>query len=144
LCDFEEGGDVDVFTHEQRSAVMARIRGKDTKPEIIVRSMAHALGYRFRLHRRDLPGTPDLVFPRLEKVIFVHGCFWHQHPGCRYAYQPKSNSPFWKAKFSDNRTRDDRALKTLRSLGWKVLVVWECQTHKSEQLLGRIRKFLEK
>jgi DNA mismatch endonuclease (patch repair protein) len=135
---------VDVFTHEQRSAVMARIRGKDTKPEIIVRSMAHALGYRFRLHRRDLPGTPDLVFPRLEKIIFVHGCFWHQHPGCRYAYQPKSNSPFWKAKFSDNRTRDDRALKTLRSLGWKVLVVWECQTHKPEQLLGRIRKFLEK
>ena len=134
---------MDIFTHEQRSELMARIKGKDTKPEICVRRMAHALGYRFRLHRRNLPGTPDLTFPRLEKVIFVHGCFWHQHVGCRYAYQPKSNFPFWKKKFSENQTRDTRALEDLRSLGWKVLVVWECQTRKPEKLWARISRFLQ-
>ncbi len=133
---------MDVFTREQRSVVMSRIRGRNTKPEIFVRSMAHALGYRFRLHRRDLPGTPDLVFPRLGKIIFVHGCFWHQHPECRYAYQPKSNSLFWKKKFSENLARDTRVLKDLEALGWKILIVWECQTRKPQQLLGKISRFL--
>jgi DNA mismatch endonuclease (patch repair protein) len=134
---------MDVFTREQRSAVMSLIRGKDSKPEVFVRRMAHALGYRFRLHRRDLPGTPDLVFPRLGKIIFVHGCFWHQHPSCRYAYQPKSNRPFWAKKFSENRARDKYVLKVLRKLGWKILVVWECQTRKPELLSQKIGRFLQ-
>jgi DNA mismatch endonuclease, patch repair protein len=135
---------MDVFTTDQRSALMAKIRGKDTKPEILVRCMAHALGYRFRLHRRDLPGTPDLVFPRLKKIIFVHGCFWHQHDGCRFAYKPKSNSTFWKTKFSENTARDDRAICRLRELGWSVLVVWECRTREPVALLRKLRTFLQK
>lgn len=134
---------MDVFTPDVRSVIMARIRGKDTKPEICVRKIAHSLGYRFRLHRRDLPGTPDLVFPRLWKVIFVHGCYWHQHPGCQHAYQPKSNVQFWAKKFAENRVRDDRAAKDLRALEWRILVVWECETQKPEKLFQRIHKFLE-
>jgi DNA mismatch endonuclease (patch repair protein) len=106
---------VDIITPAERSALMSRIQGKNTKPEILVRSMAHSLGYRFRLHRRDLPGTPDIVFPRLGKVIFVHGCFWHQHRGCRYAYKPKSNSLFWEKKFSGNRERDKRNTQSTAS-----------------------------
>jgi DNA mismatch endonuclease (patch repair protein) len=104
--------------------------------------MAHSLGYRFRLHRRDLPGTPDIVFPRLGKVIFVHGCFWHQHRGCRYAYKPKSNSSFWEKKFSDNRERDKRDTRALRQLGWEVLTVWECETKNISKLFGRLGAFL--
>lgn len=133
---------MDVFTVERRSAIMARIQGKNTKPEIRVRRIAHGLGYRYRLHRRDLPGTPDLVFPSLQKVIFVHGCFWHQHKGCRNAYMPKSNIAFWLKKFSANHCRDIRVVKELRKLGWKVLVVWECQTERPEILLSKIDRFL--
>jgi DNA mismatch endonuclease (patch repair protein) len=134
---------MDVFTPKERSAIMSRIRGKDTKPEICVRRIAHALGYRFRLHYRDLPGTPDLVFPRLGKVIFVHGCFWHQHPTCRYAYRPKSNSAFWQTKFEKNHVRDSRSLGALLLLGWRVLVVWECQAREPKQLVQKISKFLQ-
>lgn len=134
--------DVDVFTTKDRSALMARIQGKNTKPEILVRRVVHGLGYRYRLHRRDLPGTPDLTFPRLRKIIFVHGCFWHQHSGCRYAYMPKSNVAFWEQKFSANRDRDLTSLRKLRKLGWEVLVVWECEIERTDKLLSRINSFL--
>lgn len=134
---------MDVFTPEQRSAVMARIPAKNTKPEMIVRRLVHGLGYRYRLHRADLPGTPDLVFPRLKKVIFVHGCFWHQHDGCQYAYKPKSNSLFWKRKFSENTMRDERAMTELRALRWDILVVWECQTRGTAGLLPELRRFFQ-
>jgi DNA mismatch endonuclease (patch repair protein) len=134
---------MDVLTPEQRSAMMARIRGKDTKPELLVRQMIHALGFRFRLHRRDLPGTPDIVFPRLRKIIFVHGCFWHRHQ-CRFAYTPKSNTEFWNRKFSANVERDSRSVGELRALGWRVFVVWECQTKEPSCLLVKIDRFLRK
>jgi DNA mismatch endonuclease, patch repair protein len=107
---------------------MSRIAAKDTKPELAVRRTAHALGYRFRLHRRDLPGRPDLVFPRLGKVVLVHGCFWHRHsdPGCRNAVLPKTRQDWWRAKLSANVDRDARNLKALAELGWEVLTLWEC------------------
>jgi DNA mismatch endonuclease (patch repair protein) len=122
---------------------MSAIRGKDTKPEMVVRSISHALGYRYRLHRRDLPGVPDLVFPKLRKVVNVHGCFWHMH-GCRYgAVTPKTNTEFWQNKRSGNVTRDRKVLKCLRTLGWRVLIVWECETKDVTVLRGRLQKFLE-
>jgi DNA mismatch endonuclease (patch repair protein) len=125
-----------------RSCLMARIRGKDTAPEIRVRQAAHAMGYRFRLHRKDLPGTPDLVFPRFRKVIFVHGCFWHRHTGCKSASFPKSHQDFWTKKFSENLKRDQRKIDQLRELGWDSLVIWSYQT-KDHQYLPRIlRSFL--
>jgi len=122
---------------------MSRIRGKDTKPEMVVRKLTHALGYRYRLHRRDLPGCPDLVFPGRLKVIFVHGCFWHRHR-CRYGrVRPKTRKAFWKAKLEGNRERDRRNRQALRKLGWDVLVVWECQMRRPEILVDRLVSFLE-
>lgn len=135
---------MDIIEPGQRSALMSRIRGKDTKPELAVRRLAHSMGYRFRLHRRDLPGRPDLVFPRLRKVVFVHGCFWHQHPGCRYAYQPKSRVEFWKVKFAANAARDRSALAALNDLGWDTLVVWECETSDMGSLERELEAFLKK
>ena len=130
---------MDVFTPEQRSAVMARIRVKKYQ----TRDDCETYGPRARVplpvHRADLPGTPDLVFPRLKKIIFVHGCFWHQHDRCQYAYKPKSNSLFWKRKFAKNTTRDERAMTELRALGWDVLVVWECQMAETAKLLRELR-----
>lgn len=121
---------------------MARIRGRDTKPELIVRQLAHGLGYRFRLHRRDLPGTPDLVFPGRRKVIFVHGCFWHRHSGCRFAYEPKSNVEFWYAKFAANTARDARVRGELEQMGWGVLTIWECEVANPEALAEILRGYL--
>ena len=109
-----------------RSRMMSSIRGKDTVPERAVRRMLHALGFRFRLHRRDLPGRPDIVLPRHHLAIFVHGCFWHRHPGCHYTTQPKSNVHFWTTKFEGNVGRDRNALLGLRKAGWRTLVIWEC------------------
>jgi len=132
----------DVLTKKQPSYNMSQIRGKDTKPELIVRSLAHRLGYRFRLHRSDLPGTPDLVFPRLGKVILVHGCFWHMH-SCRYgAVKPATNAGFWEKKRTENRERDERKIRELKEQGWDVLVVWECWTRDEERLRERLRDFL--
>jgi DNA mismatch endonuclease (patch repair protein) len=125
-----------------RSRMMSRIRGKDTKPEIRVRQVAHALGYRFRLHRRDLPGTPDLVFPGRRKVVFVHGCYWHRHAGCRYAYVPKSNTEFWDAKFLGNVARDESALDSLRRQGWDPLIIWECESADSHTVAARLSAHL--
>jgi DNA mismatch endonuclease (patch repair protein) len=121
----------DVLTAEQRRLNMSRIRSRNTKPEMIVRSVTHRLGYRYRLHCKDLPGSPDLVFRSRRKVIFVHGCFFHKH-NCRYGRaHPKTNSAFWKQKRSGNVARDNRNLKELTDKGWNVLVVWECMTKKS-------------
>lgn len=125
-----------------RSALMARIRGKDSKPEMTVRRVAHALGFRFRLHRRDLPGTPDLVFPRLQKVIFVHGCFWHRHPGCPRTTTPKTRAAYWADKFERNIERDLRKETALKALGWDVLIVWECETFDRDALARRLHGFL--
>ncbi len=111
-----------------RSALMRRVGGKNTTPERAVRRAAHSLGYRFRVHRRDLPGTPDLTFPRLRKVIFVHGCFWHRHEGCVRTTTPKTRAGYWCEKFEHNIERDRRNIATLSALGWDVLVVWECET----------------
>lgn len=126
-----------------RSRMMSAIRGKDTKPERTVRSIAHRLGYRFRLHARDLPGTPDLVFPRLRTAVFVHGCYWHRHGGCRYCYDPKSNVEFWQRKFEGNVRRDAAAMEALRQLGWRPAVVWECEVRDREALADRLRCLLD-
>ena len=123
---------------------MSRIRSKDTKPERLVRQLAHKLGFRFRLHRRDLPGVPDLVFPSRRKVIFVHGCFWHQHPRCQFAYKPKSNREFWEDKLSTNRKRDDRVIRKLRKQGWDSLVIWECQTRNPSALATLLTSHLNR
>jgi len=133
-----EPAEMDRVSPEKRSAMMAGIRGKDTTPELRVRRAAHALGYRFRLHRRDLPGSPDLVFPRFRKVILVHGCYWHRHPACRFAYTPRSNTAFWKHKFEGNMERDRRTLAELQQLGWDALVIWECTTYNLDDLKRRI------
>lgn len=134
----------DILSPEQRRRCMQSIRGKDTKPEIKVRKLCHALGYRFRLHRRDLPGSPDLVFPRLRLCLFVHGCFWHRHSGCKFAYEPKSRVEFWQNKFEGNVERDSRAESDLRQLGWRVEIIWECETRDSEQLAERLSSILNK
>jgi DNA mismatch endonuclease (patch repair protein) len=126
-----------------RSALMSRIRDKNTKPEVIVRRVAHALGYRFRLHSRNLPGTPDLVFRRMRKAIFVHGCFWHRHPGCRRTTTPKTRAEYWAIKFRQNVERDARNEHQLQALGWDVLVVWECETFDTATLVRRLDSFLK-
>jgi DNA mismatch endonuclease (patch repair protein) len=134
---------VDQLTPEERSAHMRRIRQRDTTPEMAVRCMAHALGARFRLHRRDLPGTPDLIFPRYRKAIQVHGCFWHRHDECRIARIPKSRVEYWQAKLDRNVERDRRALDALKAMGWQVLVVWECETRDTVKLRGILSSFLD-
>lgn len=133
---------MDTLAPGQRSARMALIRGKDTKPELLVRRLVHSLGYRYRLHRRDLPGTPDLVFPRHAKVIFVHGCFWHRHKGCALARLPKSRGEFWLPKLEGNAERDTRNNRALRQLGWGMMTIWECQLRNTAKLTDRIRRFL--
>ena len=133
---------VDTVSAETRSAVMSRVRGKDTKPELVVRRLLHTLGYRFRLHRRDLPGTPDIVFPRRRKVVFVHGCFWHHH-ACHLGRVPKSRQDFWIAKFEENQERDAQNLALLHTAGWRTLIIWECEIAEPNCLVVRIREFLD-
>lgn len=123
---------------------MARIRGKNTTPELVVRRLLHSLGYRYRIHRADLPGTPDIAFIGRRKAIFVHGCFWHQHEGCSKASMPKTREAYWSKKFSTNLERDSRKLKELARMGWKVLVVWECETKNKELLVDTLKEFLER
>lgn len=131
----------DRISKEHRSWNMSRIQGKDTGPEKKVRSLLHRMGYRFRLHRKDLPGKPDIVLPKYKAVIFVHGCFWHRHKGCRLAYTPKSRKEFWKKKFEDTMLRDVRNKKLLKRQNWKVLVIWECQTRNLQMLAKRLSRF---
>ena len=133
---------MDTMTPAQRSALMSRIRSKNTKPEWVVRRLVHSMGFRYRLHKRGLPGTPDLVFPSRQKVIFVHDCFWHLHGRCRLARLPKSKQDFWKPKLEGNHSRDTVNRRRLRAAGWGVLTLWECQIHNSAALKARIEKFL--
>lgn len=121
---------------------MSRVRSKDTKPELAVRRIVFGMGFRYRLHRRDLPGKPDLAFPGRRKVIFVHGCFWHGHEDCRLAKVPKSNSEFWAAKFISNRERDRRNIELLHALGWTALVIWQCDLKDLERTTASIYEFL--
>lgn len=124
----------DIVSKEARSKMMAGIRCKDTKPEMQVRSMLHKMGFRFRLHRKDLPGKPDIVLPKYRAVVFVHGCFWHRHSGCKYTYVPKSRIDFWNEKFEKNMERDKANREGLKKAGWSVLTVWECQTRNVDSL----------
>lgn len=121
---------------------MAKVRGENTSPERLVRSLAHRMGYRFRLHCKDLPGKPDIVLPRHKKVIFVHGCFWHQHEGCPHAARPTSNIEYWNRKLDRNMVRDRENLHKLAYLGWNVLIVWECETRDRDKLLEKLKGFL--
>jgi DNA mismatch endonuclease (patch repair protein) len=132
---------VDRLTPDRRSHLMRQVRSKDTTPELIVRRLLHAEGYRFRLYRRDLPGKPDLVFPSRRKAIFVHGCFWHGH-GCKIGRLPKSRLDFWGPKIARNRERDAQNVAALRALGWQVLAVWQCETKDSRALLQQLGDFL--
>ncbi|MGD9596826.1 MAG: very short patch repair endonuclease [Steroidobacteraceae bacterium] len=134
----------DVFSKQKRSEVMSRIRARDTKPERAVRSMLHRKGYRFRLHARGLPGKPDIVLPGLGTIVFVHGCFWHRHVGCPFAYTPKSRGKFWSKKFESNITRDAQACGKLRELGWRVLTIWECELRSPARLSRRLDVTLRK
>lgn len=121
---------------------MGRVKWRDTKPEMLVRSLVHRMGFRFRVHRRDLPGNPDIVLPRHGKVIFVHGCFWHGHKRCSRSKRPTTNKTFWNKKLDGNIERDKRFRRELRRMGWKVLVVWQCDTQNPEKLLQKLEKFL--
>lgn len=127
----------------ERSANMASVRSRDTGPELIVRRILHHLGYRFRLHRSDLPGTLDICFPTRKKAIFVHGCFWHRHDGCARKTTPMTRSSFWASKFADNVARDRRNMSDLSECGWEAMVVWECETTDMESLVPRLKGFLD-
>ena len=132
---------MDIWSKEKRSQVMSRIRSKDTKPEIILRSALHKQGFRFRIHKKDLPGKPDIVLPKYKTVIFVHGCFWHYHKYCQEGRIPDTNSKFWKEKLMKNIERDKRHQESCKSLGWNVFVIWECEIEKKlDEVLAEINK----
>jgi DNA mismatch endonuclease, patch repair protein len=133
---------VDIFTTSVRSRIMGRIKGKNTKPELLVRRVLHSLGFRFRLHGCNLPGKPDIVLPRYRKIIFVHGCFWHCHAGCPRATLPKTNANFWRNKINGNLVRDKRIRRELKKLGWDVLVLWQCQLKSTDTIIRRLLRFL--
>lgn len=141
-CGHRYDGVMDRFSPQKRSSVMACVKSRDTGPEKLVRSLLHAMGYRFRLHRKDLPGTPDIVLPRYKTVIFVHGCFWHQHDCCKRAKLPTTNTDFWQKKLTANKKRDARIAEELEKLGWRVLVIWECELKNREALCEHIRQCL--
>lgn len=131
----------DMFTPERRSEIMARIKSVDTNPEMRLRQIIHALGYRFRLHRRDLPGNPDIVLPSYHAAIMMHGCFWHGHT-CKDGRRPESNSAYWEKKLDRNIERDRRNASALRRLGWRCMVVWECQLKNQDRIARRVERFL--
>jgi len=123
---------------EQRSRNMSAIKSKNTKPEIKVRKVLHSMGYRFRLHAKDLPGSPDIVLPKYKTVIFVHGCFWHRHENCKYASTPKTRKEFWNKKFTENKKRDSEIQEKIKILDWRSVVIWECETKNIENLRDKI------
>ena len=129
---------MDIISKEKRSWNMSRIRSKDTKPENIVRSLLHRMDYRFRLHVKGLPGKPDIVLPKYKTIIFVHGCFWHRHPKCKYAYTPKSRIEFWEKKFAENIVRFKIVKKELEKLKWNVVVIWECEIKSNADLVNKL------
>jgi len=133
---------VDTLSKAKRSWNMSRIRASNTKPELIVRSALHRLGFRFRIHRKDLPGHPDIVLPRHRTVVFVHGCFWHRHRACKYAYAPKTRAGFWRRKFKKNVARDREVRAQLERLGWKVVTVWECECASPRAAQAVLRRCL--
>ena len=133
----------DILTASQRHRCMSRIRGKNTKPEILVRKGLHARGFRFRLHNKKLPGSPDIVLPKYGVAIMVNGCFWHGHKGCRYATKPKSNVEFWETKIARNRHRDEVTTAHLEALGWNVITIWECELRTNSQLDDRLNTLAE-
>ncbi len=134
---------MDVFSKEKRSQIMSHVSGKNTKPELVVRSLLHKMGYRFRLHRKDLPGKPDITLPKYKKVIFVHGCFWHGHTDCPRSKRPTTNKKFWREKLDKNRERDKASVNNLKELGWDVLVVWTCEVNNVFKLKSKLLSFLE-
>lgn len=121
---------------------MSRIKGRDTWPEKKVRSILHKMGYRYQLHRKDLPGKPDITLVKYKTVIFIHGCFWHRHQGCKYCYTPKSNKEFWLDKFNKNIERDKKNTHALEQMGWQVLIIWECETRNDDNLIKKFRQEL--
>ena len=127
---------------ERRSRNMSAIKSKNTKPEIAVRKVLHSIGYRFRLHRKDLPGSPDIVLPKYKTVIFVHGCFWHRHENCKYASNPKTRKEFWENKFKTNVKRDKEIQEKIKNIGWKSVVIWECEVRNIESIEEKIKRFL--
>jgi DNA mismatch endonuclease (patch repair protein) len=129
---------MDKLTPEHRSWNMGRIHSGNTKPEFAVRSLLHRMGYRFRLHRKDLPGKPDIIMPKYKAAVFVHGCFWHRHEGCKYSYTPKSRINFWEEKFKSNVERDKKNQAELERLGWKVVVIWECELSDPEFVVNKL------
>jgi DNA mismatch endonuclease (patch repair protein) len=133
---------MDTLSPQERSERMRRVRQRGTKPELVVRRALHGMGFRFRLHRRDLPGRPDIVLPRRRAVIFVHGCFWHRHPGCSRATTPKTRTQYWLPKFAENEARDAKAIAALEAAGWRVRVVWECETLEPVTLARSLCEFL--
>ena len=134
---------MDIWSKEKRSQVMSNIRSKNTKPELLVRSQLHIAGYRFRIHQKDLPGKPDIVLPKYKTVVFVHGCFWHLHSGCRDGTVPKTRADYWKNKLLRNKERDKEHMRTLQKLGWRVLRLWECEVEKeTDKVLEKLNKFL--
>ena len=130
---------MDLFDKDKRSWIMGRIRSKNTKPEIIVRSILHRMGFRFSLKNKNLPGSPDVVMPRHKATVFVHGCFWHRHQGCKYAYSPKTRQAFWRDKFKSNVDRFKVVKGSLKKMGWKVIVVWECEVDSVDRYVAQIR-----
>ena len=135
---------MDRLTPQARSALMARVRSKNTSPEIAVRKILSAMGFRYRLHRRDLPGAPDIVLPGRKKVVWVHGCFWHRHSDCRYATTPKSNSRFWNAKFKRNVRRDAENRLKIEELGWHSMVIWQCELKEPQRVVRKLSRFLSR
>lgn len=135
----------DIFTPEKRSKIMSKVKQKDSKQEMFVRKLTHSMGYRYRLHKEGLPGKPDLVFPKYKKVIFVHGCFWHGHEGCRRSALPSTNVEFWRKKISGNVKRDKLTYKRLEKLGWGILIIWQCEIKQfeKENLKRKISNFLD-
>lgn len=134
---------MDTFSREERSEIMRRVRAENTTPERAVRSLLHRMGYRFRLHARALPGAPDIVLPKYKTVVFVHGCFWHRHQNCSRASMPASNQSYWKTKFERTVSRDKSNQARLRRLGWRVVLVWECELKNPDRLRARLRRVLK-
>lgn len=134
---------MDRLTTERRSWLMSRVKGKNTKPELVVRRLVFGMGYRYRLHAKNLPGRPDLIFPGRKKAIFVNGCFWHGHADCRYGRLPKSRVEYWQAKIEQNQTRDLKNTALLEADGWQVLTVWQCELKNIEILANRLNEFIK-
>lgn len=130
----------DIVTKKVRSRIMSSVKQRHTKPEVVVRALLHRLGYRFRLHRKDLPGSPDIVLPKYRTAIFVHGCFWHQHEKCPKARRPSSNLEYWNTKLDENISRDKRKENELSKLGWQIITVWQCETRDLESLSVKLQK----